>query len=108
MQRPQEYSVQEVAELLRSNQPLRLVDVREPVEWDVVHLDGAQLLTQELVDEMLAEWPRDATIICYCHHGVRSLNAALFLQSKGFTAVASMAGGIDAWSREIDPSLPRY
>ena len=82
--------------------------MERPKEWDIVHLDGGRLLTDELLDEILNEWSPDTSIVCYCHHGIRSLNAAAFLQQKGFTDVSSMRGGIDAWSREVDPSLPRY
>lgn len=108
MQRPKEYTVQEVAELLRSPNPPRLIDVREQAEWEIVHLDGGQLLSQALLEEILGDWPPDTPIVCYCHHGVRSLNAAMFLQQKGFQNVGSMRGGIDAWALEVDPRLPRY
>jgi rhodanese-related sulfurtransferase len=108
MQRPKEYTVTEVAEQLASDSPPRVLDVRERAEWDLVHLEGSQLLSEELLEEMLAEWPPDTPIVCLCHHGIRSLNAALFLQQKGFSNVGSMRGGIDAWAREIDPRLPRY
>ena len=108
MDRPKEYSVQEVAELLRGPQPPLLLDVREQAEWNIVHLEGGQLLTQPLLDEILSDWDPDTPIVCYCHHGVRSLNAAAFLQHHGFRQVGSMRGGIDAWSCEIDPTMPRY
>ncbi len=86
----------------------RLLDVREQAEWDLVHLEGGQLLTEELVGEILSAWDRDAPIVCYCHHGVRSMQAALFLHQQGFSQVRSMSGGIDGWAREIDPTLDRY
>jgi rhodanese-related sulfurtransferase len=108
MQRPNEFTVQEVAELLQSAAPPRLVDVREQAEWDIVHLPAGQLLTDQLLDEILSDWPQDTSIVCYCHHGIRSVNAALFLAQKGFRNVSSMRGGIDAWAQEVDPSLPRY
>lgn len=108
MDRPKEVTVQEVAELLRSPQPPKLLDVREQAEWNIVHLDGGELLTEPLLDEILADWDRNTPIVCYCHHGVRSLNAAAFLQQQGFRQVSSMRGGIDAWSLEVDPNLPRY
>ncbi|HEX9844098.1 MAG TPA: rhodanese-like domain-containing protein [bacterium] len=108
MQRPKEHTVQEVAELLRSASPPRLLDVRELAEWEIVHLEGGQLLDEALLEEILTEWPPETPIVCYCHHGIRSLNAAVFLQQKGFTHAGSMRGGIDAWALEIDPALPRY
>lgn len=108
MTNPLECTVHEVAEMLRSDHPPALVDVREPQEWRICHLEQGQLLTEALLDEIVEEWSPDTPIVCYCHHGVRSLNAAAFLSQKGFTNVRSMAGGIDAWSREIDPAMPRY
>lgn len=108
MQRPQERSVQEVDELLHSPNPPRLLDVREQAEWDLVHLEGGELLTDALLEEILSDWAPDTPIICYCHHGVRSLNAAAFLLQRGFSNVSSMRGGIDAWAQEIDSTLPRY
>ena len=102
-----EYTVQEVNELLNSDQPPVLLDAREQQEWDYVHLEGARLLTQEVVDEM-ASWPPETHIVCYCHHGVRSLNAVRYLQQQGFTNIRSMKGGINDWSQQIDPNLPQY
>jgi rhodanese-related sulfurtransferase len=103
-----EYSVQEVHSLLKAPNPPKLVDVREPMEWEIVHLSGAQLLDQDLLDEMVGGWDRDVPIVCYCHHGRRSLSAVGFLAQQGFTNVKSMRGGIDAWAREIDTTLNRY
>ena len=103
-----ECTVQEVSALLKAPSPPKLIDVREQVEWDIVHLQGATLLTQEVLDEMMNGWDKNAAIVCYCHHGMRSLSAAAFLAQQGFTNVKSMRGGIDAWAREIDPTLNRY
>lgn len=108
MERPQERSVHEVAELLRSANPPYLLDVREQAEWDLVHLPDGILLTDALLEEILTGWSPETFIVCYCHHGVRSLNAAAFLAQRGFENVSSMRGGIDAWALEIDPTLPRY
>jgi len=105
---PKEVTVQDVADLLRSDTPPRLVDVREPAENELVCLEGGQLLTEALVEEILSQWPQDTPIVCYCHHGIRSAHAAMFLASRGFSDVATMRGGIDAWALEVDPSLPRY
>ena len=105
---PKEVTVQDVAELIRSDSPPRLVDVREPAEFELVHLEGGELLTETLVQEILTQWPKETPIVCYCHHGIRSAQAAMYLTSRGFKDVATMRGGIDAWSLEIDPSLPRY
>ncbi len=98
----------EVAERLRSGEQLPLIDVRSREEWDAVHLEGATFFTQELMQEMMSEWPKDREIIFVCHHGVRSLDAASYFEGHGFQHVRSMKGGIDAWSVEVDPQLPRY
>ncbi len=99
---------QDLAEALKSSTSPRLLDVREPEELAIVKLDGALPVTQELVQEMMAGWPKDTPIVTYCHHGIRSLEAASYLIGHGFTDVRTLAGGIDAWAEQIDPSLPRY
>ncbi len=71
-------------------------------------LDGSLHATQDLTQEMMSSWPKDTPIVTYCHHGIRSLEAASYLIGHGFTNVLSLAGGIDAWVEEIDSSLRRY
>jgi rhodanese-related sulfurtransferase len=99
---------QELIEVLRSPTAPRLLDVRGPEEQALVTLDGAIPVTRELVQEMMTNWPKDTPIVTYCHTGIRSLEAASYLIGHGFTNVRSLAGGIDAWAEQIDPSLPRY
>src|ERR1700730_17196423 len=101
-------SPREVAERLRSGDPLPLIDVRSREEWDTVHIEGATFFTQELMQEIMSEWAKDREIIFVCHHGIRSLDAASYFAGHGFEHVRSMTGGIDAWSVEVDPDLPRY
>ena len=101
-------SPEEVAERLRAGEQVPLIDVRSREEWDAVHIDGTTFFTQELMQEMMSEWPKDREIIFVCHHGVRSLDAASYFAGHGFEHVRSMTGGIDAWSVEVDPDLPRY
>jgi Rhodanese-related sulfurtransferase len=91
-----------------SGSPIAVIDVRGREEWDAVHLDGSQFLTQELMQEILTSWPKERELVFVCHHGVRSLDAAAFFAGHGFTEAKSLTGGIDAWSVRIDPSLPRY
>ena len=98
----------ELAEMLESATPPKLIDVRTPQELAIVKLDGALPANQELVQEMMASWPKDAPIVTYCHHGMRSLDAASYLIGHGFTNVRTLRGGIDAWAEQIDPSLARY
>ncbi len=108
MTKPTELSVQEVARILVEDPSVRLMDVREDFELRMASLPQAEHLTGEVADRMLAEGNKEARYIFMCHHGVRSLSAAYFFAQNGFTNVASMAGGIDAWSVEIDPRIPRY
>lgn len=89
-----------------------LLDVREPWELQVagVQPDGFELVAIPMneIPGRLAELPRDRPIACLCHHGMRSQNVAAFLERQGYEDVVNIAGGIDAWSRERDPSVPRY
>jgi len=101
-------SVQEVAERLKSPNPPTLLDTRSQAEFDIVHLPDSILATDEAIKDVLENWDKSREIVCVCHHGMRSLNAAQFLQHQGFTRVTSMKGGLDAWSLQIDPKLPRY
>lgn len=87
---------------------VRLLDVRNEMEFETARIEGAQLVTQQLVDEIVENWDKSTQIVLYCHHGVRSLQAAQFLAQKGFGCVRSLAGGIDAWSRVVDPAVARY
>ena len=83
-----------------------LLDVRTDGEWSIVHLDALHIPLPEL-GTRYPELPKDKEIICYCHHGFRSLDAAAFLVRAGYNA-KSLSGGIDAWSKEVDTTLLRY
>jgi adenylyltransferase/sulfurtransferase len=86
-----------------------LIDVREPTEWEIAHIEGARLIPLNELPERLAELPQNGDIVLHCHHGVRSMRALERLRDHaGFTRVKSLRGGIDAWSLEIDPKIPRY
>jgi rhodanese-related sulfurtransferase len=87
-----------------------VLDCREPEEFAIARIDGARLIPMGEIPLRLAElepW-RDKPIIVHCYHGVRSLRVARFLREKGFSQACSMRGGIEAWSVEIDPAVPRY
>lgn len=103
-----EISVHETAEIMKSDPTVRVIDVREPWERETACIEGTELLTQELLDDLIANGDRQALMVFHCHHGVRSLNAVQFFVQNGFTDVKSMAGGIHAWSAEIDPNVPMY
>jgi len=97
----------DVAAALRSNIPPRLIDVRTPQEWELARIQSATLNTQDLAQEMM-RWPKDTPIVFYCHFGQRSLDAASYFAGHGFSNVRTMTGGIDAWSLDVDSSVPRY
>ena len=101
-------SPREVAERLQAGEQIPLIDVRSREEWDAVHINGSTFFTQELMQEIMSQWTKDREIIFICHQGVRSLDAASYFAGHGFAHVKSMTGGIDAWSVEVDPDLPRY
>lgn len=86
----------------------RLLDIRTREEFDAVHIPQAQHFTQELLQTIMGEWPKDALIVLIDHQGARSLDAAAYFAGHGFTNVKGLRGGIDAWSLEVDPNLPRY
>ena len=93
----------------RSRKPnLLLVDVREPREAEIASIEGARLIPLRELPRRLSELPSHAEIVTHCHHGQRSLKAREILVGAGFHNVRSLAGGIDAWSREVDAEVPRY
>lgn len=93
---------------LESPTPPRLLDVRSREEFDAVRLPGAELMTQPLLEDFFHTGDKTQPIVVYCHHGLRSLDAAAYLIGHGFHEVKSLAGGIDAWSTEVDPAVRRY
>ena len=89
--------------------PVHLLDIRTREEYDAVHLPAAQHFTQDLMNTVLMRWPRDRGLIALVdHQGTRSLDAAAYFAGHGFTNVRALLGGIDAWSQQVDPTLPRY
>ena len=89
--------------------PLHLLDIRTREEFEAVHLAEAELFSQEKMNTILMDWPRDrGLIVLIDHQGTRSLDAAAYFSGHGFTNVKALLGGIDAWSEQVDPSLPRY
>jgi rhodanese-related sulfurtransferase len=95
---------------LAEGEDFLLLDCREQEEWDYCHIDGAMLVPMSQLQSRVSEVEpfRDSQIIVYCHHGVRSLRVAMWLQQQGFKHAASMSGGIEDWSLNIDPNIPRY
>lgn len=86
-----------------------LLDVREKWEFETAHIDNSLLMPMgDVPSRAHAELDPDEPIVVLCHHGMRSLNVTMWLRAQGFEHVQSLAGGIDAWSRSIDPSIARY
>jgi len=93
---------------LDSGEKLVLIDVREPWEHQLCRIEGATLVPLGSLAASLQTLPDVDEVICYCHHGMRSLDAAAWLRFQGIEKAKSLAGGIERWSVEIDPNVPRY
>jgi len=105
---PDEISVRELARKRTAGDDFVLLDVREPDELALAALDGVVHVPMHEIRARLDELPRDREIVVMCHGGVRSDSVARFLRAEGFPRVSNLAGGIDAWSCEVDPATPRY
>jgi rhodanese-related sulfurtransferase len=98
----------DLATALKNDPDTKLVDIRTREEFDTVRVEGATFFTQELMQEILMKWDRRALLAIMDHQGARSMDAAAYFIGHGFENVKSVRGGIDAWSSEVDASLPRY
>jgi rhodanese-related sulfurtransferase len=108
---PLEITPREVRQRMDAGEAIRLIDVREPGEFALTRISGAELIPMGTVPSRLEHLDAaadEATLIVFCHHGVRSMNVACWLREQGVTACQSMAGGIDRWSEEVDPAVARY
>jgi rhodanese-related sulfurtransferase len=106
---PIEITPAEVSELLKGGAALHMIDVREPEEHAICHIEGAVLIPMRTIPQHAAELNRDgARLVVFCHHGVRSLSVVDWLRGQGIQNCQSMSGGIDLWSAAIDAAVPRY
>jgi rhodanese-related sulfurtransferase len=107
---PLEIDVRSVKALVDGKADFLLLDCREPKEFEIARIAGSQLVPMQQIPDRIAELEpfRDKQIIVHCHHGGRSLRVTQWLRQQGFSSVQNMTGGIDAWSLEIEPSVPRY
>src|SRR5579872_4217028 len=108
---PLEIVPRDVKRRLDAGERLTLIDVREPAEFQAARIPGAELIPMRTVPgelQRLDAAADDSTLVVICHHGIRSLNVVNWLREQGVASCQSMAGGIDRWSLEIDPSVPRY
>lgn len=86
----------------------QLLDVREPWEWQTARIEGAKHIPMSEVPARLAELDAGRAVVAVCHHGGRSMQVAMFLEKNGFAEVHNLQGGVDAWSRTVDPAVPLY
>jgi sulfur-carrier protein adenylyltransferase/sulfurtransferase len=107
-ERAVEIGARELAERRARGDDLVLIDVREPHEWQIARIEGATLIPLNSLPERVGELDSSREIVLQCHHGQRSMRALEFLQQAGFRKLLNLRGGIEAWSREVDPSVPRY
>ena len=107
-ERAMQIEPRELADRLAAGEKISLLDVRTREEFEAVKLDGARLFTQDLMQKIMSQWPKENMLVVYDHDGTRSLDAAAYFQGHGFENVKSLRGGIDAWSVEVDLKLPRY
>jgi molybdopterin/thiamine biosynthesis adenylyltransferase/rhodanese-related sulfurtransferase len=104
----EEISPAELADLRARGEPVQLVDVREPAEWEIVRIAGSRLLPLRDLPARLGELDARQPVVTICHHGVRSRRALELLRAAGFPAVRSLAGGVDRWAVECEPGMARY
>ncbi len=101
-------SVYALKQKMDAREPFVLIDVREPFEYEIARIDGAKLIPLAQLPDRHSEIARAGEVIVQCHSGMRSAQAVAWLRHAGFTQVYNLDGGIDAWSTEIDPTVPRY
>jgi rhodanese-related sulfurtransferase len=103
-----EISPTETAKLMKDSKT-RLIDVREPWEFQTAQVEGSVLVPMgDIPARAQQEFDPDEHLVIMCHHGSRSLNVTVWLRNQGFENVQSMRGGIDGWSADVDPKVPRY
>lgn len=104
-----EITAEEVKGKMEAGDPFVLLDVREPFEFETARIAGAKLMPMgEVPSRAHQELDPEDHIVVMCHHGVRSMNATVWLRQQGFEKAQSMHGGIDAWSRRVDETVPKY
>ena len=101
-------AVHELKRKMDAREAFELIDVREPFEYEIARIDGAKLIPLGEIAERTDELQREQPIVVHCHSGMRSAEAVRLLQQRGFSNVYNLEGGIDAWSDQIDPSVPKY
>ncbi len=104
----QEATPREIKERLTQGDDLLLIDVREPDELQIAAIDGAESYPMSQAWAWIDSLPRDRELVIVCHHGARSAQVAYALTQRGYANVTNLTGGIDRWSDEVDPTVPKY
>jgi rhodanese-related sulfurtransferase len=98
----------EIHQRLAGGEALELIDVREPGEIAIAAIEGARVLPMSQASDWIDHLPGDRELVIICHHGMRSMHVAMALAQRGHANVTNMTGGIDLWSTQVDPTVPRY
>lgn len=104
----QDISVRDLYTLYQGDTPPRLIDVREPHEYQYCHIQGAELKPLGQIKTWWRELDPAESYVFVCHHGFRSAHACYLLAQAGFTHLSNLVGGVEAWAAEVDPTMPRY
>ncbi len=106
----QELTTQELATWLENTDRIKpiLLDVREPWEFEICHIHSSLIMPMNSIPENISKLDALKPIVCICHHGVRSMHVALFLEQHGFSKVSNLTGGLHAWAQQVDDTMPTY
>ena len=104
----QNITPKELQSLMQKNSKIVVLDVREEWEYDTCAIEGSQNISMTQIAASLDSLNKEAEIIVLCHHGMRSQQAAAFLEQQGFEKIFNLEGGIHAWATEVEPSMPKY
>lgn len=101
-------TAEELKELIDANEPLCLIDVRDPWEFELCRIEGSRNIPLETLPVRIAELDPERPTVLICHHGMRSQQAAQHLDSRGFAHTMNLEGGVDEWAQSIDPDMEQY
>jgi rhodanese-related sulfurtransferase len=105
---PLEIDAAALADLRSRGVPHRVLDVREPWEFEICGIEGSVSIPMSMVPQRMSDIPAGEIVVVLCHHGRRSLRVAEWLRDQGFVQASSLSGGIDQWASRFDPEMPRY
>ncbi len=103
-----EFTPLEILQEMEKRRDMMMIDVREPVEVKICHIENARHIPMGEIPAKIDELPKDKDLVVFCHMGVRSKQVMNYLRKNGFTRVYNLKGGIDRWSVEVDPKVQRY